>query len=167
MSKNRDLVDWHTKIDGVDLAENFIKYAHLDSIDAEIIRARRDNIYQYEVAEKCHITVDTVKNRTRKLITKYIDTYKKYPDKLVNFSLRKKRKRRNIGYYVDYAVINMVPFDQSEKTHSLIIQDELFEDFLSIREEVIRRIEIKTGEKLESFKNYTMCINGSYEHIDL
>lgn len=155
-NKSRDLVDWHKIIDGKDLAEWFIELGKLDDIDIKIIRGRRDDKTQQDVADECNVTIYTVKYRTKKLIYKYLEIQKLY-NQLDNIK---------VGYYVEYCMINVIP-DGQEKIYNVIIEDELFEDFNSIREEVLKRGEKTYGIPFKDFKNYKMCINGMYEHISI
>ena len=155
--KARDLVDWFRIYEGKDLAEWFIELGKLDKIDSTIIRARRDNVYQYTVADICNVTTDTIKKRTKKLIYKYLELQKIYPKQLTPIK---------VGYYVDYCMINVIP-DDVEEIYNVIIEDELFEDFESIKNEVLNRGEKTYGIPLHTIKRYKMCINGVYEKFDI
>lgn len=155
--KNRDLVNWKKEVNGKDLAEWFIELAKLDDLDSAIIRGRRDDIYQYQVADSTGYQTITIQKRTKKLIYKYIEVQKDYPNIL---------PRIKAGYFVDYCIVNVIP-DDKEIIYSVIIEDELFEDFESIKNEVLKRGEKTYDVPLKDIKRYRMCINGTYERITI
>lgn len=154
--KSKNLVEWNLIVGDYDVAEWFIQLAKLDNIDSEIVRARRDNIYQYQVASKVNISIDTVKDRTSKLIKKYIEIQAHYPEILPPL------KR---SYYIENAMISIIPI-RNKKVYSVYFFNEIFDTFEDIRVETIKRIEKEYNIELKEIGDYKTLIHGVYTHYD-
>lgn len=143
------LVEWDEVIDGKDRAEWFIELGRLDKIDREIIRGRRDGKYQFEVANNVNVSVETIKNRTNKLIEKYKRLIKSYPKYL---SLKKE-------YTDTVAIVSIITDDQIYNT---TFNHENFDSFDEIYQEVIKRIETQYNVKVDNLGPYRVSYSGTY-----
>lgn len=149
-------VEWEnlTKT-GNDVAEEFIRLAKLNSIDAKIIEDRRDNIPQYRTA----MDIDRSKEYITKRIKNYImPKYKKiselYPDILPLMETEKDNKYINI--------VALVSVETEDGIFSIKIQNKDFLSFADIRLYIIEKIEEKYGIKLDEIGDYETFISGGY-----
>jgi hypothetical protein len=135
------LVEWDEVIDGKDVAEWFIELGHLNETDAEIIRGRRDGKFQYEVASNANISLDTVKYRGNKLMEKYKRLSKSYPN-----ILKIKKEYESVS-----AAVSLIA--QNGKVYSIAFDNENFDSFENIYDEVVKRIERKYKIKVNDIRS--------------
>jgi hypothetical protein len=135
------LVEWDEVINGKDVAEWFIELGHLNETDAEIIRGRRDGKFQYEVASDANVSLDTVKYRGNKLMEKYKRLSKSYPD-----ILKLKKEYESVS-----AAVSLIAKDGN--VYSIAFDNENFDSFENIYEEVVKRIERKYKIKVNDIRS--------------
>lgn len=143
-------VNWQDVIGEKDIAEWFIELGKLDEIDAAIIRGRRDKRFQFEVASDVNVSIDTVKNRTAKLIKTYKKLSKKYPDIF----------KTNKEYQNVTAAVSLIT--SKHDIYSVYVDMENFDSFDDIRTYVIKEIERRYKIKVDDLKEYKTVIGGTY-----
>lgn len=153
------LVDWNriTKT-GLDVAEEFIKLAKLNDIDAKIIRDRRDFIPQHVTARKIDRSKEFITKRIKTfLMPKYEEICVIYKGRLPDINEKVKCTYQN--------VCAIVSIETKNNIYSIKIQNMDFVSFKHIRLYIMEKIEEKYGIALDEIGDYETYISGGY-HLE-
>lgn len=152
----KKIIDWEKIINGKKIWEWFIELGELDEIDSKIIIYRKNKNKEIKdsnirsLAQKCNVSEETIKKRTVKLIEKYKQLMRIYPDILLI----------NKEYTNVQAIITIVDKNDNYYTIEILYND--FDSFKDIYSEVVKQIQKKYNIDLNKIGPYRTIISGSY-----
>lgn len=152
----KKIIDWEKIINGKKIWEWFIELGELDEIDSKIIMYRKDKNREIKdsnirsLSQKCNVSEETIKKRTVKLIEKYKQLMRIYPDILLI----------NKEYTNVQAIITIVDKNNNYYTIEILYND--FDSFKDIYYEVVKQIQKKYNIDLNKIGPYRTIISGSY-----